>query len=262
MRFTGWIKFETREGDTWDEDEGREFAFNRAELGCDIGYINAAEEVWFSFAASMWGVADHPTLPSGFTARNLFQVFNKYANLQLHSLATGIELWTYHQETDADPIVKTTRYVGPPMVDGQTERFLLRCEFSPNAGQLQVWRNGVEICNLYGLAMGYTGTNWARPKFGIYRLASKVTVRQEYAYFKFGPNLSGHIAAPPPLPSNGNQAGALTALVADVGDEPRGRSCSHIICCLSVHPLAFSFPASDWLGYSMATPSGRSVVPR
>lgn len=190
-RFANLFRFEVRDGDQFADDVGRPTFYNRAELYAAGTTIGGDQETWFSFAARAYGVANFNN------ARAFFQGVYTIPVLQLLCQNNAFRIRTF--ENVEGVTTSVTRYVGDAMVDGVEEQIVMRCKFSPTAGELQVWRNGVELINLSGIKMGDGPTTI--PKFGIYRSGAAEPFVMEVANWEFGSaSLSSRIILPKALP--------------------------------------------------------------
>lgn len=115
-------------------------------------------------------------------------------------------------QTTGDPEPITTerrlnineRYSEPWVDNGQWINLVIRARFHWETGQLQVWKNGVELCNLTGILMGYNDTAIAgrpRAKTGMYRSNVPLTQVVELANAEATTSsLLDRVANPLPLP--------------------------------------------------------------
>lgn len=188
------LRFEVREDDEWPGDEGRSSEYNRSELGAfQQGIIEGGNEVWFSWAVLGWGIRE---------AASIFQIYSDQVELQLQSSVAGLQVHTWTSGS-GEQDTHDVRYTDAPMNDGRAEQFVLRLRSRATGdAELQLWRNGVQRCNLSGFSMGVDNpTNQKRPKIGIYRPKRATTTVVHIANFTHGADLSGKVADPDPLPS-------------------------------------------------------------
>lgn len=193
--FPGWWEFEVREMDEWSGDAAREDRYNRSELGSfQHGKINGGEEFWVSWSFRGWGMKN---------AGSIFQIFSDQVELQLQSGSTGLAIhtWSYPPQSGSAS-VRTVNFTDTPIKDGRVYNIVIRMK-SRNDGtaELQLWRNGVERCNLSNFSMGIDNpTNEKRQKIGLYRPRNVNTTIMQVANFQIGPDLRDKILKPDELP--------------------------------------------------------------
>jgi hypothetical protein len=191
LTHSNFLRFEVQEGDEWEGDIGRPTLYDRAELGAYIGYHPYGVERWFSYSQKARGVYADGT-------RNLFQIFNDDVELQVQSTPSALVFRTYHYEGEERQTV--VRHTAAAMQDDVPEDFVIRALPIPSGGELQVWRNGVELFNATGIPFG-TAVEWKRHKFGVYRTRKPDRFVMEMANFQYGDDLSAKILNPDPHPA-------------------------------------------------------------
>lgn len=141
---------------------------SRSELESKITFPDGVER-WYAFSCIFEAFGDPAAMASLGGAAVVFH--------QVHMGATGSPAVSLRRGGDGKITIRTTGTAGGDNVDrytettassfGVVEDWVVRVVISTTAGQLQVWKNGVELCNLSGLNIG-AGDSQSYWKFGIY----------------------------------------------------------------------------------------------
>lgn len=180
-----YSRHELRSGDVWPND-GRE----RCELNSTGHPLDTV--LWFAFSFKQTG-----TLPYTWTILNQMQQRPETLPGRTETIGKPPSYEMRFEEgqfligTRGDPAAITT--VQPTPVyhyaetwngTGQVFDMVARIKLHWTTGELQVWRNGVELCNETGLCFGYNdiqGVSKPSWKFGMYRDADEATAVAEFA---------------------------------------------------------------------------------
>lgn len=202
---------EQREGYQFFGDIGRDRI--RTEIRSRVA-INTAQELWVTFAARCFGVANL----SSVTSDTIFQALGSIdtpdgisetsivARVDLRSNRTSFSTGGAAGPYDG-PAVTDTRYIGPPMVDGRWELFLLRVKPGFGNGEANFWRGTIAsglqpVVSQTGLTIGFDYQNPPKPKFGCY--GPGIGVPQfsiQHANVFWGTDLGWVLTRPYPVPN-------------------------------------------------------------
>lgn len=125
--------------------------------------------------------------------------------------ASATDTVTYTAQTRGDPSAATPSQITPivrwstTLTRGVWARMVTRMRFDPfGAGQLQIWRDGVEQINLSGLTFGYNNPeDQAYWQMGIYRAENANTLAVRYGNVEQGAaSLIDRVTTPLEIPAD------------------------------------------------------------
>jgi hypothetical protein len=181
-------------GDTPDKHRVELYALNRVNNNTDIwmSYSMMIEEgpenIMDWMALGQW----HPTADA-----NDIDASASIANFLYGEDLRIITRYDTAATTTVNP-AGTQRYTYQP-TRGSWDNFVFRTKFHHTSGELDIWKNGVQIVNLTGIGMGYNDTLGPYYKFGIYGDATKVgsVIAVRFANMEWGTSsLSARVTTP------------------------------------------------------------------
>lgn len=203
---TSYDRFELRPGDQWPPDAG---ASERDELVSPTNLVPFDVDVWLSLALKITA----PQITAPWTVIGQFRATDDGGDYGFRSPVFAQELTPgggFRIVTRSDPAATSVeggqsfavRYTDASLPFGQWLRFVYRVRFARTGnGELQAWRDGVEIIPTASIPIGYNDVNGPQWKYGLYRAAgSSDTVVGEYANVEVGTSsLLGRVTNPLPI---------------------------------------------------------------
>ena len=184
-------RFEIRAGERWSGDAISE----RSELGA-LDTWPMEQDIWLSYSVM---VEPGPPVSSNFLVIGQFHNTpdaGEYSpsppfEVNISSATQALEIRT--RGSAENPLtsnpVATIHYIDPDFSRGKWYDFVVRFRSSyAGNGQLQVWRDGLQIINASGLVNGYNDAVGPYLKFGAYRgpTANGETFAVQYANVEVG----------------------------------------------------------------------------
>lgn len=175
----GVYRFEVNKGDRWVDEQESNLSERSEVYGFTIPNANLSSDVWVSFALFI-----ENGVPSTSTFCSLFQILSTPTSggadvsppVMLNLVGGSLQLQT--RSATADPLLSdaevttVTRLNEANSPRGVWTNYVLKMRFSPSGfGTFDLWRNGVPIISVTGIALGYANRS-IYPKFGIYRSTS------------------------------------------------------------------------------------------
>lgn len=199
-------RFELRAGDQWDNDAAH-FGDGRQRVALrDLTWEPTDADLWWAFDLRWSGAM--PTGRNEFTELHSeledCETGGKAGPLSLTAQSGYVRLLTRSDPAACSvdgPAPAVTRWSTPLWPADTWQRFVIHVHLDPyGAGAVQMWWNGVEQLDTAGIPLGFNDVRGPYLKYGIYRSGSDLTEVVSFANVQVGPDLSGRVTDPPPLP--------------------------------------------------------------
>lgn len=188
------IVFNVKKGEKWVGDANNNER-ERSEMYCKGANFRNGKDAWLSFGMRIYGDFEYKLRSTS----EFCYVTQVHAAEDAGDIASappfGLKFFGKDQlEIVTASTTEKIHTVKPKAVTrgfitinrNDWDRFVIRFQFHPTNGQLQIWQNGKEILNLDNIPFGYNDEKSPYPKGGIYRSPNDATLQVGYVNYEVG----------------------------------------------------------------------------